>query len=149
MKFLDSLLCPFWNGNLQRHLILQWHRLPNVNIKVYRRVGANKVVSNHGNFTIAPNSVWPYFFFTFSFLEGRNLSKNNLAQLTILDTNWLKLAFCTSTHGLVFPLLYLRIALWWLDLNLLSGPGAVKKGRVSGFHIMSSLFNNKLKKDVI
>ena len=28
-----------------------------------------------------------------------------------------------------FALLYLRFALWWLDLNLLSGPDALQKGR--------------------
>ena len=43
-----------------------------------------------------------------------------------------------------FALIYLRFALWWLDLNLLSSPDALKKGRVAGFHIMTSLFN-KLK----
>ena len=45
-------------------------------------------------------------------------------------------------------LLYLRFALWLLDLKLLSGPDALKKGRVAGFHIISSLFN-ELNKDVI
>ena len=29
----------------------------------------------------------------------------------------------------LFALLYLRFALWWLDLNLLSGPDALQKGR--------------------
>ena len=28
-----------------------------------------------------------------------------------------------------FALLHLRFALWWLDLNLLSGPDALQKGR--------------------
>ena len=42
-------------------------------------------------------------------------------------------------------LLYLRFTLWGLDLNLLSGPDALEKGCVAGFHIMSSVFN-KFKK---
>ena len=41
-------------------------------------------------------------------------------------------------------LLYLRFTLWGLDLNLLSGPDALEKGCVAGFHIMSSLFNKTL-----
>ena len=44
-----------------------------------------------------------------------------------------------------FALLYLRFALWWLHFKLQSGPDAFKKGRVAGFHLMSSLFH-KLKK---
>ena len=48
----------------------------------------------------------------------------------------------------VFALLYLQFALWWLDLKLQSGPDALKKDCVAGFHIISSLFN-KLKKEVI
>ena len=47
-----------------------------------------------------------------------------------------------------FPLLYLRLALWWLDLKLICGPDAFKKGRIAGFHNKSSLFN-KLIEDVI
>ena len=54
--------------------------------------------------------------------------------------------------NIVFVLLFLRFALWWLDLDLLSGPDAFKKRSqlkpsivVAGFHIMLSLFN-KLKK---
>ena len=32
-------------------------------------------------------------------------------------------------QSLLLALLYLRFALWWLDLNLLSGPDALQKGR--------------------
>ena len=38
-------------------------------------------------------------------------------------------------------LLYLRFALWWLDLNLQGGPDALKDGFSVGLLIMSSLFN--------
>ena len=31
--------------------------------------------------------------------------------------------------ALIFALLYLRFTIWWLDLNLLSGPDALQKGR--------------------
>ena len=31
--------------------------------------------------------------------------------------------------AVVFALLYLRFAIWWLALNLLSGPDALQKGR--------------------
>ena len=32
-----------------------------------------------------------------------------------------------TSLAIVFALLYLRFALWWLDLNLLSGPDALEK----------------------
>ena len=43
----------------------------------------------------------------------------------------------------------LRFALWWLDLILLSGPDTLRKGRVTGFHILFSMFSISLKKEVI
>ena len=51
---------------------------------------------------------------------------------------------------MLFALLYLQFALWWLDFNFLGGPALMhqKKDRVAVLHIMSSLFN-KVKKDVI
>ena len=42
----------------------------------------------------------------------------------------------------------IRFALWWLDLNLLSGPDALQKGRNWNWIFTSFLFN-KLKKDAI
>ena len=54
--------------------------------------------------------------------------------------------FCAEP--LLFALLYLRFALWCLDLNLLSGPDALKVGGVAEFQIMSSLFNKLKKNDI-
>ena len=75
--------------------------------------------------------------------------------------NWSRFAFVFEEDfsriyvNVVFVLLFLRFALWWLDLDLLSGPDAFKKRSqlkpsivVAGFHIMLSLFK-KLEKDVI
>ena len=57
-------------------------------------------------------------------------------------------------HSCNYKMVVIRFAsftirpLWWLDLNLLSGPDALQKGSHLKLNIMSSLFN-KLKKDVI